>query len=479
MSMNTAIVGCLFFVGVLACAADEAGIGTATSGPAVASSNDAAESALYIPTPENLAAREWFQDAKFGIFIHWGLYSVLGRGEWVMNNEKMSNEEYEKLAPKFNPTEFDAAAWVTLFKRAGAKYVTITAKHADGFAMWDSNVSNWDIVDRTQYRRDILKQLAKECHRQGVKLFFYYSQLDWHHPDYYPRGTTGHASGRPNQGDWNAYLACIDAQLTELLSGDYGDVAGIWFDGWWDQQTKRFSRHEDASPLATSVDWRLRRTYDSIHALQPACLIGANHHVAPFEGEDFQMFERDLPGENKAGHSPDAKIGDLPLETCDTINGSWGYNASDTNFKSVRQLVQYLVKAAGRNANFLLNVGPRPDGTIDPETVRRLEGIGKWMSQYGHTIRNTRGGPTGLRPWGTSTQTADDVYLHILDASSTTDDGWLTLTGTDVLAAENVREALRGAAVKSRRDVDGQLQVKIDTRANPIDVVLQVANSRD
>jgi alpha-L-fucosidase len=215
-----------------------------------------------------------------------------------------------------------------------------------------------------------------------------------------------------------------------------------------------------------------------IHSLQPACLIGANHHVAPFAGEDFQMFERDLPGENKAGHSPDARIGDLPLETCDTINRSWGYNVSDKDYKSVRQLVQYLVKAAGRNANFLLNVGPRPDGTIDPEMVRRLGGIGKWMARYGHTIRNTRGGPTGQQPWGTSTQTADDVFLHILDASSA-NDGWLTLSGTDVLVAADVREALGGARVASRRDVEGQLQVKIDARAKPIDVVLQVANSGD
>jgi alpha-L-fucosidase len=479
MSMNGAIVGCLFFAALLAHAADEADIGTATNEPAVASSNDAAESVPYIPAPENLAAREWFQDAKFGVFIHWGVYTVLGRGEWVMNNEKMSNEDYERLAPKFNPTQFDAAAWVRLFKRAGAKYVTITAKHADGFAMWDSKVSNWDIVDRTPYRRDVLKQLAKECHRQGLRLFLYYSQLDWHHPDYYPRGTTGHASGRPNQGDWNAYLAYMDAQLAELLSGDRGEVGGIWFDGWWDQQTKRFPGHENASTRVTNVDWRLRRTYDLIHALQQQCLVGANHHVAPFEGEDFQMFERDLPGENQAGHSPDAKIGDLPLETCDTINDSWGYNASDKNYKSVRQLVQYLVKAAGRNANFLLNVGPRPDGTIDPEMVRRLEGIGKWMSQYGHTIRNTRSGPTGPQRWGTSTQTADNVYLHILDPSSTTDDGWLTLTETNVLLADDVRDALSGAPVASRRDVDGQLQVKIDIRANRIDLVLQVANSHD
>jgi alpha-L-fucosidase len=201
----------------------------------------------YAPTPGNLAAREWFQDAKFGIFIHWGVYSVLGRGEWAMNNEKMTNAEYEKLPPRFNPNKFDPAEWVSLFKRSGARYVTITAKHSDGFAMWDSQASDWDIVDRTPYGRDVLKQLADECQRQGMKLFFYYSQLDWHHPDYYPRGTTGHDSGRAEQGDWNKYLAYMDGQLAELLSGDYRQASGIWFDGWWDQQTKRRAGHENAT----------------------------------------------------------------------------------------------------------------------------------------------------------------------------------------------------------------------------------------
>jgi len=455
-------------IGTVAVAATEAR-GSATTADA-----DSPAAAPYVPAPENLAAREWFQDAKFGIFIHWGVYSVLGRGEWVMNIEKMSSGEYEKLPPQFNPTEFDAAEWVALFKRAGAKYITITSKHHDGFSMWDSKVSDWDIVDRTPYGRDVLKQLADECDRQGMKLFFYYSQLDWHHADYYPRGMTGHASARPDSGDWNKYLAYMDAQLAELLSGHYGQIGGIWFDGWWDQQTKRFEGKNDADPLATNLDWRLRRTYDLIHRLQPACLIGANHHVAPIEGEDFQMYERDLPGENKGGHSRDAQIGNLPLETCDTVNGAWGYNAGDRRFKSERDLVHYLVRAAGRDANFLLNVGPRPDGTIDPESVKRLEGIGRWMDEYGHTIRGTRGGPTGTQPWGTTTETADAVYVHILDRRAVDGDGWLTLTGSEQLPAGNVTPAVGDEPVESRRDADGRLQVKVDRRDDAFDLVLKL-----
>ena len=151
----------------------------------------------YQPAPENLEARRWFQDAKFGLFVHWGVYSVLADGEWVMNNRKMPISDYEKLPAQFNPSEFDPAEWVALVKAAGMKYITITSKHHDGFAMFDSKLSDWDIFDRTPYKKDVLKMLADECQKQGIKLFFYYSQLDWRHPDYFPRGRTGLTAGRP------------------------------------------------------------------------------------------------------------------------------------------------------------------------------------------------------------------------------------------------------------------------------------------
>src|SRR5918911_3971239 len=182
--------------------------------------------AEYKPSRRNLAAREWFRGAKFGMFVHWGVYSVLGRGEWVMNVEKMPIADYEPLAARFNPTAFDAKEWVALAKAAGARYITITSKHHDGFAMFGSRLTDWDIVDRTPYKRDVLKQLADECHRQGIKLFFYYSQLDWHSPDYFPRGQTGRTAGRPESGDWNKYLDYMDGQLAEPLT-NYGSIAGI------------------------------------------------------------------------------------------------------------------------------------------------------------------------------------------------------------------------------------------------------------
>ncbi len=372
----------------------------------------------YQPSPENLKAREWFQDARFGLFIHWGVYSVLGDGEWVMNNRKMTSAEYEKLPPLFNPTEFDPAAWVSMAKDAGMKYITITSKHHDGFAMWDSQVSDWTITKRTPYKKDVLKMLADECQKQGIKLFFYHSHLDWHHPDYYPRGQTGHFSGRPEHGDFNKYLDYMDAELAELCSGHYGQIGGIWFDGWWDQQVPKKDRGGD--PRKTRVDWRLRRTYDLIHKLQPQALIGNNHHVAPFAGEDFQMFERDLPGGNTAGFNAESKPGALPLETCDTINGAWGYNNNDKRFKSTKQLLHYLIRAAGQNANFLLNVGPMPTGKIQPEFVERLHEMGQWLKKNGESIYAMRGGPVAPQKWGVTTHAkdGDKIYVHVLDPNT-------------------------------------------------------------
>jgi alpha-L-fucosidase len=366
---------------------------------ALAAPGAAAQDA-YAPAPENLAARAWFQDAKFGMFIHWGIYSLLQDGEWVMNNRGISVAQYETLAPQFNPVKFDPAAWVALAKAAGMRYITITSKHHDGFAMFDSRVSDWDIADRTPYARDVLKPLADEAATQGIRLFFYHSQLDWHHPDYWPRGQTGRQTGRPEQGDWGRYLDYMDAQLRELLTG-YGPIAGIWFDGMWD-------RYE--------ADWRLARTYRMIHELQPAALIGANHHRLPYPGEDFQMFEKDLPGQNTFGYNT-TEVGALPLETCETMNDSWGYRLTDRTFKSVPQLIRLLVNAAGRNANLLLNVGPMPTGEIQPEFAERLRELGAWLATHGEAIYGTRGGPIAPRPWGVTTQKGDRVFVHVLDWS--------------------------------------------------------------
>ena len=353
----------------------------------------------YQPSAENLKAREEFQDAKFGMFIHWGVYSVLGAGEWVFHDHKLTLTEYERLPKFFDPEKFDAAAWVALAKAAGMKYITITSRHHDGFAMFDSKISDWNVVQRTPYRRDPLKMLADECHRQGIKLFFYYSQLDWHNPNYYPRGVTAWDNGRPDHGNWNAYLDdYMDGQLRELLT-NYGSVAGIWFDGMWDKP---------------DADWHLQKTYSLIHQLQSAALIIPNHHQTPKSGEDVQTFERDLPGQNTAGFNTKYVTDQLPLESSNTLNDSWGFNIGDHEFKSPEEVEEMLVRAAGNNSNLLLNIGPMPNGEIQEEFVTRLHAIGEWTSRYGDTIYGTRGGPTAPAAWGVTTQKEDKIYVHVL-----------------------------------------------------------------
>ena len=363
----------------------------------------------YTPSPENLENRAWFQDAKFGLFIHWGVYSTLGDGEWVMQQQKIKTDRYELLPDFFNPQKFDAEAWVKLAKAAGMKYITITTKHHDGFAMYDSKISDYNIVDDTSYGKDIFRMLEEACKKEGIKLFAYYSQLDWHHPDYYPRGKTGQDLGRPESGNWQDYITYQNAQIKELAE-NY-DIAGFWFDGYWDQNDLK----KAGKPYE---DFDLEETYKIIHGVNPGLLIGNNHHLAPIAGEDFQMFEKDLPGKNTAGFSEGSQIGNLPLETCETINHSWGFNLQDDHHKSTKELIQYLIKAAGNNANFLLNIGPMPNGAIQKEHKERLKELGAWMEINGESIYNTRGGEYQTEHM-VSTKKSKILYLHILDKEVT------------------------------------------------------------
>ena len=355
----------------------------------------------YSPSEENLKARAEFRDNKFGIFLHWGLYAMLATGEWTMTNRNLAYDEYEKLAGGFYPAKFDAAKWVSAIKASGARYICFTTRHHEGFSMFKTKYSPYNIVDATPFARDVVKELADECHRQGIKIHFYYSHLDWYRNDY-PWGRTGRGTGRSNpEGNWPSYYQFMNNQLTELLT-NYGPVGAIWFDGWWDQ---------DQNP---DFDWQLPEQYALIHRLQPACLVGNNHHQVPFEGEDIQIFERDLPGENNAGLSGQ-DISSLPLETCETMNGMWGYKINDQNYKSTATLVQYLVKAAGKDANLLMNIGPQPDGELPAVAVQRLAEMGQWMQTYGETIYGTRGGCIKPRPWGVTTQKGNRLFVHVLE----------------------------------------------------------------
>ena len=362
-----------------------------------------AESA-YTPTPENLASRQEFSNLRFGIFLHWGLYSMFAQGEWYMQNAGIPYAEYSKAASGFYPARFNAREWVEAIKASGAGYITITTRHHEGFSLWHTAQSDYNMVDATPFKRDVIKELAEECQRQGIRLHFYYSHLDWAREDY-PTGRTGRNCGKdPKRADWPSYYRFMNAQLTELLT-NYGPVGAIWFDGWWDH---------DSDP--TPFDWQLSEQYALIHRLQPACLVGNNHHMAPNPGEDIQIFERDLPRENTAGFvDKAAAVSRLPLETCETMNGMWGYKVIDQDYKPTRQLIHYLVNTAGKGANLLLNIGPQPNGELPQTAVSRLKEMGEWMNTYGATIRGTTAGDVPPQHWGATTRRGEQLFVHILD----------------------------------------------------------------
>lgn len=329
-------------------------------------------------------ARENFRKMRFGMFIHWGIYSLLERGEWVMFQEKIPVEEYKPLMHRFNPHLFDANEWVSLAQRAGMRYITITAKHHDGFCMYDSDLTDYKITN-TPFKRDVMRELAEACRKARLSLFFYYSPLDWQHPAY--------------KSDWDAYTRYWHGQVIELVK-KYRPH-GIWLDGCWDK------------PEKLDETWKLSELYKAIRSIQPALLIANNHHQKPLPEEDIQNYEQDLPGENKAGFNPVAPDEDALIETCMTINRSWGYNASDRHHKSATEIVRILAECAGRDANLLLNVGPKPDGTIQSEHRERLLEVGEWLRVNGSAVYATRGRVLEATSWGTATRSGKRIYLHI------------------------------------------------------------------
>lgn len=360
----------------------------------------------YRPSEEIVKAQQQFQDNKFGVFIHWGIYSMIAHGEWFLNREGITTHEYEKLASGFYPSRFDAARWVAAIKASGAKYICFTTRHHDSFSMFDTEYSDYNIVDATPFGRDVLKELAFECEKQDIALHLYYSHLDWRREDY-PLGRTGRTTGRvQGRENWATYYDFMNNQLRELLT-NYGQIGAIWFDGVWDH---------DADP---DFDWQLDRQYAMIHRLQPWCLIANNHHQTPNSGENIQIFERDLPGENNAGLSGQ-DVSALPLEACETMNGMWGYKIMDQNYKSTKTLIHLLVRAAGKNSNLLLNVGPQPNGELPDTAVARLQEMGRWLDRYGNTIYGTRGGDVVPHQWGVSTCKDDKLFIHILDYADNT-----------------------------------------------------------
>lgn len=426
--------------------------GAATVGTSMLTAGTTEE--RYKPSPEVQASQAEFADDRFGIFLHWGIYSMFAQGEWYLNYGPL-HSEYSKAAGGFYPASFDADEWVKAIKDAGARYICFTTRHHDGFSMYDTEASDYNIVDATPFKRDILKELADACQRHGIKLHLYYSHIDWGRDDY-PKGRTGRTTGADTiNNDWPHYYDFMNTQISELLT-NYGPIRCIWFDGWWDHD-------EDSIPF----DWQLDKQYALVHSLQPGCLVGNNHHQVPFEGEDIQIFERDIPGQNTAGLSGQA-IAHLPLETCNTMNGMWGYKVRDTDYKDTPTLIRYLVNTAGMGANLLLNIGPRPDGKLPDQSLDRLKEIGEWMRANGETIYGTTATDFPAQEWGTSTQKGNRMFIHIMTPSGTTID---VPTGKKV---KNAREFATGKKIKFNRSKDKGVTLQLDRQPVETDYIIEL-----
>ncbi len=345
------------------------------------------------PPLDKEARLQWFKDAKFGIFIHWGPYSVIGRHEWARHRFQIPQAEYDRYARAFNPEKFNANEWMALFERAGAKYVVITSKHHDGFSIWRSNVSDYD-MEITPYKGDPLKDLAEAAKKRELRLGFYHSIMDWHHPAYRPRRAWEVKDPKDAKlgGNNNLYVDFMKEQLRELLTR-YGDVAMIWFDGEWEHTLAELKRDDEI--------------YDFIRLLQPNTLINDRlYERKPGSRGDFGTPEQFVPATGFDG---------ALWESCVTINmDSWGYNKYETDFKTERDLIRMLSEVVSKGGNLLLNVGPKPDGTIQTEFVTRLEAIGNWLAINGEAIYGTKASPFARMPFfGRATQKDSTLYLHV------------------------------------------------------------------
>jgi len=357
------------------------------------------------------AGLERYRDWRFGMFIHWGLYSLLGTQEWAMYTDKISVPVYEQLAPQFHAPKFNADEWVAIAADAGQKFITITSRHHDGFSMYDTALSDYRVT-RTPFGRDPLAELAAACARRGdVKLGFYSSLLDWHHPAYRFRAESGLA--------WSDYIGFLHGQVRELCT-QYGEVVEMWFDGDWPHHLI----NDENRHFLAGGSFEYDKLYAMIHTLQPHCIIHNNRHEEPLPGEDVQGFEQDLPGENSTGFNATTIYG-LPIEVCMTINDHWGFSKEDRNTKSVRRLVHVLARSASVNGTLLLNVGPSPEGEILPQHAERLRGVGEWLAANGESIYRTRAGVIPPTRVSVSTRRGDTHYVHLLDNES----DCLNLTG--------------------------------------------------
>ncbi|MGV8095842.1 MAG: alpha-L-fucosidase [Mangrovibacterium sp.] len=354
---------------------------------------------------------DWWRDARFGLFIHWGLYSIpagewngekTNYAEWIRTEAQIPLEQYDQLVRQFNPVKFNADKWVSMAKNAGMKYIVITSKHHDGFCLFNSKETDFDMMS-TPFQRDILSELSDACAKQGITLCFYYSIMDWHHPDYLPRRPW--EKNRPAEGaDMNTYVSYMKNQLTELLT-NYGKIGVLWFDGQWEDTYT----HDHGKDL-----------YLFLRNLQPRLIINARVDKGPlgiawlnkdssFYG-DFGTPEQEIPSSGFPG---------MDWESCMTMNDHWGYNRNDQNWKSTKELIHSLIDIVSKGGNFLLNVGPTAEGLFPDSCVERLKGIGTWTKENGEAVYRTKASPFKGLAWGRCTQKINGkntiLYLHVFD----------------------------------------------------------------
>ncbi|WP_423735200.1 alpha-L-fucosidase [Chitinophaga caseinilytica] len=398
------------------------------------------------------ARMQWWREARFGMFIHWGVYAVpagtyngfpmnRGGGEWIMNRSKIPVAEYQAYAKQFNPTKYDAEQWVKMAKDAGMKYIVITAKHHDGFALFDSKASEWDIADATPYKKDLLKPLAEACRKHGIKLGFYYSQAqDWNNPggsvarkemregwpnpdssriDAYTKAHAGHWDPAQETKTFQQYIDAVAVPQVKELLANYGDVAVLW----WDTPTNMTD--EAAQKLQAAL------------AAQPNIITNDRLKRPNFPG-DYKTPEQKIPNLSE--------LDGTDWETCMTMNGTWGYKSYDHKWKSVETMVRNLVDIASKGGNYLLNIGPMADGSFPEPSIASLKGIGEWMKVNGEAIYGTQGNPLPTQKWGRITRKRNGngttLYLSVFDWPA---DGQLLVEG---LTAKISKGSILGAKGK-------------------------------
>lgn len=422
---------------------------------------------------------KWWREARFGMFIHWGVYAVpagthngqkINRiGEWIMNRGKISVADYKNYAKQFNPVKYDPDAWVRMAKDAGMKYIVITSKHHDGFALFDSKASTWDIVDATPYGKDLIKPLAEACRKHGIKLGLYYSHAqDWVNPggaaarkkasegwanpdstkiDAYTEANSGHWDPAQTTKTMAQYIDDVAVpQVREILT-QYGDIAVLWWDTPTDM-TDEFA--EKIQPLL---------------ALQPKIITNDRLKRPNFPG-DFKTPEQRIPDLSEL----DGK----DWETCMTMNGTWGYKSYDDKWKSAETMIRNLLDIASKGGNYLLNVGPKADGTFPVESVERLKSVGAWMKVNGEAVYGTKGSPLQALTWGRCTRKENDgnttLYLSVFNWPT---DGKLVVPGVKN-AVRSATLLATGKKVKTKTDDGGLIITLPEKSLDPIATVLKV-----